>query len=101
MKVEVQNLKFGVHNPEPGVQSWNGGPTILTKHAGKVRAFALVDLLVVLVMLGVLAGLLLPSLGRGKERARSAQCLSNLHQLGGAVLLYAKEHEGRLPAAER
>ena len=67
----------------------------------KGQGFTLIDLLVVVVVLGVLASLLLPSLGRAKERARSTQCLQNLHQLGGAVMLYAKEHERRLPAAER
>jgi type II secretory pathway pseudopilin PulG len=65
------------------------------------RGFALIDLLVVVIVLGMLVGVLLPSLGRARERTRGVQCLKNLHELGGAVLVYAKDHEGHLPTAER
>src|SRR5436190_7102062 len=69
--------------------------------ARAMQAFALVDLLVLVIVLAMLAGVMLPSLGRARERARGAECLRNLHQLGGAVLVYAKEHEQHLPSAER
>jgi prepilin-type N-terminal cleavage/methylation domain-containing protein len=60
-------------------------------------AFTLVELLVVLAVIGVLAGLLVPALGRGKGRARDAQCLGHLRQLGILTRLYAEDHGGRLP----
>jgi len=94
MRVEVQS-------PESKVQSQSVLLTAPMKYARATQAFTLIDLLVVVVVLGVLASLVLPSLGRAKERARSTQCLQNLHQLGGAVMLYAKEHGQHLPAAER
>jgi prepilin-type N-terminal cleavage/methylation domain-containing protein/prepilin-type processing-associated H-X9-DG protein len=63
-------------------------------------AFTLVELLVVLAVIGVLAGLLLPALGRAKSRAYRASCLNNLRQLGLAIAMYADDHDQRLPSAE-
>lgn len=58
-------------------------------------AFTLVELLVVLAILALLAGLLLPGLGKARQAARGARCLSNLRQLGQAAQLYWDDHEGR------
>lgn len=60
-------------------------------------AFTLVELLVVIAVLGVLAGLLLPALARSKSKAQGVFCLNNTRQLGLAWLMYADDHAGRLP----
>ena len=60
-------------------------------------AFTLIELLVVIAVIGVLASLLLPVLGRVKESGRSAACLSNLHQIGIALQLYVDANNNRLP----
>jgi len=61
------------------------------------RAFTLIELLVVLGIIGVLSSLLLPALGRGKARAQSAACVSNLHQIGLALMVYVDDSHDRLP----
>ncbi len=59
--------------------------------------FTLLELLVVIGITALLAGLLLPVLGRAKESGRAAACLSNLHQVGIALQLYVQDNHNRLP----
>ncbi len=61
------------------------------------RAFTLVELLVVIAMVGILAALLLPALGRARDQARRAECSGNLRQVGQAFHLYADDHADGLP----
>jgi len=60
----------------------------------------LVELLVVVAIIGVLAGLLLPLLGRARASGRAVACRSNLRQLAAGMLLYADTHDGILPSLE-
>jgi prepilin-type N-terminal cleavage/methylation domain-containing protein/prepilin-type processing-associated H-X9-DG protein len=60
------------------------------------RAFTLVELLVVVAIIAVLAGLLLPAVARASGSGRQIFCQNNLRQLGIAWVVYAHDHDDRI-----
>ncbi len=70
-----------------------------TPNARRRAAFTLVELLVVIGIIAILISVLLPTLGRARESAKTAQCLSNLRQMGVAMQMYLSEKRYVVPAA--
>ncbi|RRJ94804.1 DUF1559 domain-containing protein [Opitutaceae bacterium TAV4] len=61
------------------------------------RAFTLIELLTVIAIIGILAALIIPVTGAVRQRARSAQCVSNLRQVGLGLANYAADNKGKFP----
>ena len=61
------------------------------------RAFTLIELLVVIAIIAILAAVLYPVLAQAREKARQTTCLSNYHQIGQAIHMYASDYDGITP----
>jgi prepilin-type processing-associated H-X9-DG protein/prepilin-type N-terminal cleavage/methylation domain-containing protein len=70
-----------------------------TQRPAAATAFTLIELLTVIAIIGILAAILIPVVGRVRESARSSACVSNVRQISTAFSLYAADNGGLIPAA--
>ena len=61
------------------------------------RGFTLIELLVVIAIIAILAAILFPVFAQAREKARQTSCLSNLKNLGTAVMLYTDDNHETYP----
>ncbi|MCJ7750723.1 MAG: type II secretion system GspH family protein, partial [Armatimonadetes bacterium] len=61
------------------------------------RGFTLIELLISIAIIGLLAGITFPLLGRSRHKARATACVNNLRQIGIALQMYASDWDGCAP----
>lgn len=67
------------------------------RNSSSCGGFTLFEMLVILVVIGLLAGLAIPAYRSGIEMARRAECIGQLRQIGVAIALYCSENGQKLP----
>ena len=67
----------------------------------RLGGFTLIEMLVVIGIIAVLIAILLPVLGKARAQANRVACLSNIKQVGTAILMYCNDNDGWFPTCAR
>jgi len=71
-----------------------------TRPPHRQKGFTLIELLVVIAIIAILAAILFPVFAQAREKARQAQCMSNMKQIGLALQQYQTDYDGMFPPSQ-
>ncbi|MDR1789406.1 MAG: prepilin-type N-terminal cleavage/methylation domain-containing protein, partial [Opitutaceae bacterium] len=72
----------------------------MKKTSRRTAGFTLIELLTVIAIIGILAGIIIPTVGNVQERARRTTDLSNMKQVIQGAIIYANDNNGAFPKVE-
>lgn len=67
-----------------------------SRRRASLPGFTLIELLTVVAIIGILAAILIPTVGMVRKKARAAQCTANLRQIGVAMRMFINDNKGMM-----
>src|SRR2546427_4281930 len=87
LREELAALKLATHVQEETSMK----PVLRTRHG-----FTLIELLVVIAIIAILAAILFPVFAQARQKARQTVCISNVKQIGLAMMMYTQDYDETL-----
>ena len=75
----------------------SNGFTLIPSASRPAAGFTLIELLVVIAIIAILAAILFPVFAQAREKARQTSCLSNMKQIGLALIMYVQDYDELMP----